>query len=206
MNNLLETGKSLEAASKVAIMVHGRGSTAAQIVTLADHLNLEDFAILAPQAPTNTWYPYSFMAPRKENQPYLDQALEQLGNLVKKCLDADKSADQLYFIGFSQGACLVLEYTARNPKKYGGIIAFTGGLIGEDLNPDAYRGDFKQTPVFVGSSHQDMHVPLHRVEASEEVFSKLGAQIKTLIFPDTYHTIRAEETDWVNQHMLSKPV
>ena len=203
MNNLLETGKSLETADKVAIMVHGRGSTATQIVSLGDHLNLGDFAILAPQAPNQSWYPYSFMAPGKENQPSLDQALDQLGNLIKHCLEAGKSTNQLYLIGFSQGACLVLEFTARNPQKYGGVIAFTGGLIGETLNADSYKGDLEQTPVFIGSSHQDMHVPLHRVEVSAEIFKEMGAQVKTLIFPDTYHTIREEEIDWVNQHILS---
>ena len=183
-------------------MVHGRGSSGSQIVSLAEHLNLDNFALLAPQAVGNAWYPYSFMAPRENNQPDLDQALAQLHALVQHCLDNGKSTDQLYIIGFSQGACLALEYAARNPEKYGGIIAFTGGLIGETLDLNLYKGNFEQTPVFIGSSHRDMHVPLQRIKASEEILEDMGANVKTLIFPDTYHTIREEEIEWVNQHVL----
>ncbi|WP_158855979.1 alpha/beta hydrolase [Lunatibacter salilacus] len=202
MINVLEKGKSLDAAKKVAIMVHGRGSNGSQIVSLADHLNLDGFALLAPQASGNTWYPYSFMAAQENNQPALDKALAQLQALVQHCFDNGKTTDQLYLIGFSQGACLALEYAARNPNKYGGIIAFTGGLIGENLDLNLYKGDFEKTPFFIGASHQDIHVPLHRVKASEEILKEMGAKVKTLIFPDTYHTIREEEIEWVNQHIL----
>lgn len=204
MINVLKKGQSLEATKNVAIMVHGRGSTSRQITSLADHLNLTDFALLAPEAPSNTWYPYSFMAPQENNQPSLDHALKQLQAVVQHCIDNGKSTDQLYLIGFSQGACLALEYAARNPKKYGGIIAFTGGLIGETLDIGLYKGSFEQTPVFIGSSHQDMHVPLHRVKASEKILKEMGALVNTLIFPDTYHTIREEEIEWVNRHILIK--
>lgn len=203
MANTIERGVPFETTSKVAIMIHGRGSSAAQIVTLADHLHLDKFTLLAPQAPGNTWYPYSFLAPRDKNQPALDSALEQVKSIVTRCLKSGLTTEQLYFIGFSQGACLALEFTARNPARYGGIVVFTGGLIGESLEPTDYSGQLEDTPVFIGSSEQDMHVPLHRIKASEEILKDMGANVNTLIFPDTYHTIREEEIEWVNRNILS---
>nr|MBI1228814.1 phospholipase [Cytophagales bacterium] len=203
MANTIERGVPFETTNKVAIMIHGRGSSATQIVTLADHLHLDQFTLLAPQAPGNSWYPYSFLAPRDKNQPALDSALEQVKSIVTRCLKSGLTTEQLYFIGFSQGACLALEFTARNPARYGGIVAFTGGVIGESLEPTDYSGQLEDTPVFIGSSEQDMHVPLHRIKGSEEILKDMGANVKTLIFPDTYHTIREEEIEWVNRNILS---
>ena len=202
MSDIIKAGKSIEVASKVAIMVHGRGATAQSIVSLKDHLNLGDFAILAPQAPGNTWYPYSFMAPDQSNEPAFSQSIQKVDNIVKEVLDKGFKPEQIYFIGFSQGACLSLEYAAQNAQKYGGVIAFTGGLIGEKLNSPKYSGKFAGTPVFIGSSHQDMHVPLSRIEASAELLEKMGAAVKTYIFQDSDHTIRQEEINWVNVNIL----
>ncbi|MCH6201746.1 alpha/beta hydrolase [Aquiflexum sp. LQ15W] len=202
MPELIHSGKSIEEATKVAIMIHGRGATSASILSLSQYLNLDEFALLAPQAQGGSWYPYSFMAPDANNEPAFSNSVEIINKVVQNLLDKGFQSDQIYFIGFSQGACLSLEYTSQNAKKYGGVMAFTGGLIGEKLNPTKYKGDFLGTPVFIGSSHKDMHVPLSRIEASAELIKNLGAEVKTLIFPDTQHTIRQEEIEWINRNML----
>ncbi|PSL05538.1 alpha/beta hydrolase [Cecembia rubra] len=195
-------GKPLEEAKKVAVMVHGRGGNTASILGLADYLHLDDFALVAPQAPGNTWYPYSFMAPDKSNEPSFSNSLKTLDGIVEDLKAKGFDSEQVFFIGFSQGACLSLEYTAQKAQKWGGVIAFTGGLIGEQFNPSKYGGDFDGCPVFFGSSYQDMHVPLSRIEESALQFEKMGANVKKLIFPDTNHTIRQEEIDWVNENIL----
>lgn len=202
MADIKKAGKNPGEATKVAILIHGRGASAEGILSLKDQLNLENFALFAPQAPGNSWYPYSFMAPDESNQPSFSNAISILDDLANDVLSQGFSNDQLYFIGFSQGACLSLEYAAQHGKKYGGIIAFTGGLIGEKLNPGKYIGDFAGTPVFIGSSQKDMHVPLERIEDSATQLEKMGAKVKTLIFKDTQHTIRKEELDWVNENIL----
>lgn len=202
MPEVTKAGVPLEQATKVAIMIHGRGANAASILSLSQYLNLEEFALLAPQAPGSSWYPYSFMAPDLNNEPAFSNSIKIISDLVKDVLGKGFTSEQIYFIGFSQGACLSLEYASQNAKKYGGVIAFTGGLIGEKLNPAKYKGDFLGTPVFIGSSHKDMHVPLSRIEASSELIKNLGADVKTLIFSDTQHTIRQEEIEWVNKHVL----
>lgn len=195
-------GKPIEEAKKVAIMVHGRGATADSIISLAPHLNLNDFALLAPQAPGNTWYPYSFMAPDQSNEPAFSNSMTTLDGIVKDLKSKGFTSEQIYLIGFSQGACLSLEYAAQNAQKWGGVIAFTGGLIGEKFDPSKYEGNFDGSPVFFGSSHKDMHVPLTRIEESAAQMEKMGANVKTLIFKDTLHTIREEEINWVNENIL----
>lgn len=195
-------GLALDEAKKVAILIHGRGASADSILSLKDHLALEGFALLAPQAPGSTWYPYSFMAPDSSNEPAFSNAIKMIDDIVGDLDERGFKSEQIFFIGFSQGACLALEYATQHAKKYGGIIAFTGGLIGEKLNKDKYHGDFKGTKVFIGSSHKDMHVPLSRIEDSAGLIGKMGAVVKTLIFADQNHTIRKEEVDWVNENIL----
>lgn len=200
---MIQHGKKLTEATRVAILVHGRGSTAHQILSLTDYLKLDDFAVLAPQAAGNTWYPYSFMAARQQNQPFLNQSLSQLHGVVQQAITQGKTSQQLYFFGFSQGACLVLEYTARHAAQYGGIAAFTGGLIGDKLDTNVYTGDFGQTPVLLAASHRDFHVPLARIEESEQILLSMNAKVHKIIAPDTDHTIREEEINWVNNHILA---
>jgi phospholipase/carboxylesterase len=195
-------GKTLDKASKVAIMIHGRGASADSIITLRDHLHLDEFALLAPQAQGNTWYPFSFIAPDSSNEPALSNAIKMLDGIVEDLKSKGFESEQIFFIGFSQGACLSLEYATQNAQKYGGVIAFTGGLIGEKINQDKYKGDFEGTKVFIGSSHKDMHVPLSRIEKSAQLITNLGGNVKTLIFEDTNHTIRQQEVDWVNENVL----
>jgi phospholipase/carboxylesterase len=195
-------GTALDKASKVAIMIHGRGASAESILSLSNHLGLDDFALIAPQAPGNTWYPYSFMAPDSSNEPAFSNAIKMLDGVVEDLNAKGFKSEQIFFIGFSQGACLSLEYATQDAKKYGGVIAFTGGLIGEKLNRDKYKGDFDGTQVFIGSSHKDMHVPLSRIEESAELIRNMGGNVKTLIFKDSDHTIRQQEVDWVNENFL----
>ncbi len=202
MPNIRSAGISIDQASKVAIMLHGRGASASGILALKDHLNLENFALLAPEASGNSWYPYSFMAPDANNEPAYSKAISQIEELVQDLFAKGYRSDQLYFIGFSQGACLALEFGARFAKRYGGIIAFTGGLIGEKLNPEKYEGNFENTPIFIGSSKKDFHVPLERIKLSEELLVQMGADVKTLLFDDADHTIRREEVEWVNNNIL----
>jgi len=202
MSNISRKGPGLNETAKAAILIHGRGASAQSILTLGDHLDLKDFALLAPQAEGNTWYPYSFMAPDQQNEPAYSKAIATIDKLVGECLNSGLKPKNLYFIGFSQGACLTLEYAAIYAKKYGGVIAFTGGLIGERISKDKYKGDFAGTPVFIGSSNRDMHVPLSRIEESAAIMESMGAEVKTLIFDDPEHTIRQEEIEWVNGNML----
>lgn len=202
MSEIIISGKPINEATKVVIMIHGRGANSASILSLKQYLNLDDFSLLAPQASGGSWYPYSFMAPDANNEPAFSNSIQIIGDIVRDVLNNGFNSEQIYFIGFSQGACLSLEYATQNAKQYGGVIAFTGGLVGEKINPGKYRGDFQKTPVFIGASQKDMHVPLARIEASAELMRNLGANVKTLIFPDTQHTIRQEEIEWVNKHIL----
>lgn len=199
---LTENGLPLSEAKKAIIMLHGRGANAESIISLAHHLSLGDAAILAPQATNHSWYPYSFLAPVEQNQPALDSALQLIGELVKEITAAGIPLNQIYFLGFSQGACLALEYATRHAAGYGGIIAFTGGLIGEQLNPNNYQGDFTGTPVLITTGNPDPHVPLTRVEESVAVLEKLNAKVTLKVYNGRAHTIQKQEIDLANELVL----
>src|SRR5205085_9513062 len=136
--NFIVSGQELSAKSKVLIMLHGRGGSAEDILSLASHLDVADFTLIAPQATNNTWYPYSFLAPPAQNEPWLSSALSLLKEMVVDLKNKGFSAEDIYFMGFSQGACLTLEFVTRNATKYGGVAAFTGGLIGDKIYPENY--------------------------------------------------------------------
>ncbi|WP_207426086.1 alpha/beta hydrolase [Pedobacter sp. SYSU D00535] len=201
--NILTEGLPLEEAQKVVIMIHGRGATAESIASLADHLQLADAAILAPQATNNSWYPYSFMAPVQQNQPALDSALDLIGSLLAEVEGKGIPSEHIYFLGFSQGACLSLEFVARNGKRYGGVIAYTGGLIGEKLDRSNYKGDFAGTPVLLTTGDPDPHVPVGRVEESVSILEELKARVTLKIYKGRPHTIQMEEIQLANQLILS---
>ena len=177
---------------------NGRGGSAEDILGLSRELKTTDFALLAPQATQHTWYPYSFLAPPSQNEPWLSSAIDVIDELVDDIRKAGFSSEQIYFLGFSQGACLTLEYTTRRAQRWGGVIAFTGGLIGDKINRDNYKGDFKGTPVYIGSSDVDPHVPLNRVYASENILKEMGAAAVAQIFPGMGHTINMEEIKKAN--------
>lgn len=202
MPEVKTAGFPLGKAQKAAILIHGRGASASSILSLSTYLNLDDFALLAPQAEGNTWYPYSFMAPDLQNRTALEKSISTLQFSWDQIISAGIKPKNIYLIGFSQGACLSLEFASRNAQKLGGVIAFTGGLIGEKLLPEKYNGDFQGTPVFIGSSDRDFHVPASRIKESEELMTKMGADVKTLLFDDPEHTIRQEEIEWVNKNIL----
>lgn len=194
-HNIVTAGIPVASAKKAIVFIHGRGASAADILSLSDHLGITDAALFAPQASNNSWYPYSFMAPVKENQPALDSALELIKNLVKEIEAAGIPQEQIYFVGFSQGACLTLEYLGRNAGKYGGAVAFTGGLIGKEINMQNYKGDFKKTPVLITTGDPDPHVPVSRVEVTEGILQKMGAAVTVKIYPGRAHTIGKMEIE-----------
>ncbi|MDN3549237.1 alpha/beta hydrolase [Mucilaginibacter aquaedulcis] len=195
---ILTAGTPAEKASKAIIMLHGRGASAASIITLKDHLKLDGYAIFAPQATEHSWYPYSFMAPVANNQPALDSALAIIGDLVEDIKKQGITQENIYFLGFSQGACLTLEYVTRNAGRYGGVIALTGGLIGEQLINDNYKGDFNNTPVLITTGDPDTHVPVSRVNESKTIIEGLNASVTLKIYKGRMHTISADELQLAN--------
>lgn len=192
-------GVPLASAKKAIILLHGRGASAASILSLKEYLKLDGFALLAPEATNHTWYPYSFMAPAEQNEPWLSSAIELIKGLVADCKAAGMAASSIHLLGFSQGACLTLEFAARTATRYGSVTAFTGGLIGEKINRANYTGNFKETPVFIGCSDRDMHVPVERVYASTNVLTEMGATVTEKIYPGMGHTINEDEINIVNK-------
>ncbi|KQS26803.1 alpha/beta hydrolase [Dyadobacter sp. Leaf189] len=201
--DVVTDGVPVSEAKKAIIMLHGRGGSAENIISLRRQLKLDDMAIFAPQATNNSWYPYSFMAPVSQNQPALDSALETIAGVVAMIESNGISPENIYFAGFSQGACLSLEYVARNAKRYGGVIALTGGLVGEELMEDNYQGDFAGTPVFISTGDPDPHVPVSRVKESIAVLERLNAFVTFMVYPGRPHTILAGEFKLANEHVLS---
>ncbi|SFB56016.1 alpha/beta hydrolase [Algoriphagus aquimarinus] len=202
MTKIKTAGLPLSETKKAAILIHGRGASAESILSLSQYLSLDDYALLAPEAEGGSWYPYSFMAPDSANQSALAKSLETIRVVWNQVIEAGISPENVVFIGFSQGACLSLEFAAQNAQKLAGVIAFTGGLIGEKILEEKYSGAFEGTPVFIGSSEKDVHVPLSRIKESETLLSRMGAKVKLSIFKDSNHTIRKEEIDWVNGNIL----
>ena len=196
---IIITGKKISEAKKVLIMLHGRGGTAEDILALASHLNVKDYALLAPQATNNSWYPLSFLAASAENEPWLNSALQILEDTVTELTASSISKENIYFLGFSQGACLTLEFVTRNAAKYGGVVAFTGGLIGDKIYTENYKGDFGNTPIFIGTSNPDPHVPVERVNASAAILNDMHADLTLKIYNNMGHTISQDEINLVNE-------
>ena len=195
---VLRSGPSPKDARLVAILLHGRGASADDILGLADQFSAGDIAYLAPQAARSTWYPYSFLAPLQQNEPWLGSALRLIGELAEELEQDGIPPERLAVMGFSQGACLALEFAARHARRYAAVIAFTGGLIGPPGAPRDYAGDFAGTPVFIGSSDVDPHVPLERIRESSAVFRRMGASVDERIYPGMGHTINADELTAAN--------
>ena len=197
--NIITAGKELNEKNKVLILLHGRGGSADDILSLSSHLEVKDFALLAPQATNNTWYPYSFLAPPAQNEPGLSSALNLLKDLLSELYNKGIPAEHIYFAGFSQGACLTLEFVTRNANKYGGVVAFTGGLIGDKIYEENYGGDFQGTPVFIGTSNPDPHVPVERANATADLLKKMNASVTLNIYPNMGHTISQDEIENANR-------
>ncbi len=186
-------GQTLEQAQAALILLHGRGADAASILLLAEELYHPAYAYLAPQAANNTWYPYTFLAPMQQNEPWLSSALARVGEVVTLVEAAGIPAERIVLGGFSQGACLASEYMARNARRYGGLLAFSGGLIGPPKTPRAYAGSLDGTPVFLGCSDMDAHIPKERVEETAAVLAGLDAQVTLRFYPGMGHTINRDE-------------
>lgn len=189
----IETGVPLNKAKKALIMIHGRGGSAEDILSLAQYLPVKDFYIAAPQATNNTWYPLSFLAPTPQNEPWLSSALNILNELSEHIEQNGIKTENIFMLGFSQGACLTIEFAARNAQKYGGVIALTGGLIGDKLEPSRYSGNFSATPILMTNGNNDPHVPLQRSEQSKQQLEKMNAKVEMLVYPNRPHTILQEE-------------
>lgn len=186
-------GAPLDRARAAVIMLHGRGASAEDILSLAAALPGLDVAYLAPQAAGHTWYPNRFIAPAASNEPHLSSALATIDGLVRDLAKRGVPGERVALLGFSQGACLALEYAARNPQRYGGLFALSGALIENGDKPRAYSGSLADTPTFLGCSDVDFHIPLDRVQRSSELLRGIGADVTERIYPGMGHTVNVEE-------------
>ncbi len=183
------------------ILLHGRGGSAEDILSLSQALGGPEFAYLAPQAANHTWYPYSFLAPLEQNEPYLSSALDRVESIVQLAQGAGIAPENIVVAGFSQGACLATEFVARRPRRYAGLIAFTGGLIGPPGSDLTYPGNLAGTPAFFGSGDPDPHVPWLRVQLSAEVLKQMGADVAAHRYPGMPHTVTPSEIETARQHV-----
>jgi predicted esterase len=196
-------GDAQQNAERAMVLVHGRGATPESILSLADELPRDlGFAFVAPGASESTthprsWYPASFLAPVDLNEPGLSSALARIEQTVVELGEHGIAPEDVILLGFSQGACLVSEFAARHARRWGGVAALTGGLVGDADARRDYPGAFLGTPVLLGCSDRDPHVPLWRVEETGEVLSRMGAEVETRIYPGMPHTIIRDELDWV---------
>jgi predicted esterase len=200
---VLMAGAPLDQARSAMIMIHGRGGTADNILSISRELGGEDFAFLAPQAAGYQWYPNTFRAPLDSNQPWLDSALKKIASILEHLQENGIPPECVILLGFSQGACLALEYASRNPRRYGGVVGLSGGLIGPDGLERNLSGSLEQTPVFLGCSDQDAHIPLFRVHEASEAMRHLGAEVTERIYPGMGHTINIDEIEHVMNMMAA---
>ena len=192
---VIVAGLTPEHADATIILIHGRGATARSMLSLERELGVRNLAVIAPQAAGQTWYPHSFLAPLEANQPYLDSALAKINSIVTDLIARGVKSERIAILGFSQGACLTAEFIARRPRRFGAVIALTGGLIGPEDTPRDYQGNLDGTPVFLGSSDPDPHVPFERVRETEAVLARMGARVELRRFPGMGHTISQDELD-----------
>ena len=190
---IVSMGQPLSDAAGVLILLHGRGGTAEDILGLGEAIAPEKWAMLAPQASGNSWYPYSFLAPQEQNEPYLTSALGKVQAAVDTALAAGIAAEKIAIAGFSQGACLATEFVGRNPRRYAALLALTGGLIGPLGAPIKLTGDLAGTPVLFSSGDPDPHVPWARVQQSADLLQEIGGRITIRRYPGKPHSVTGEE-------------
>lgn len=198
---ILHAGTALAQARAAMILIHGRGASAESILLLAEEFKQPDFAYLAPQASEGTWYPNRFLAPTATNEPWLSSALAVVGDLIAQVHEAGIPAERLMLLGFSQGACLALEFAARHAQRYGGVIGLSGGLIGADNEPRRDNGNFSGTPIFLGCSDVDFHIPKERVEHAAETLKTLGAEVTMRLYRNMEHTVNHDEVKFIRSLM-----
>jgi predicted esterase len=192
---IIHAGTPLEKASGALILLHGRGGSAEDILALGGAFTSHRLALLAPQAPGHTWYPYSFLAPRQQNEPQLSSALKQVGAALAMASDAGLETSNVALCGFSQGACLAAEFVARNPRRYAGLLAFTGGLIGPLEEPITLTGNLESTPVLLSSGDPDPHVPWERVQQTGKLLTSIGGKVVVQRYPGRPHTVLPAEIE-----------
>ncbi len=190
---VLATGAPLAGAKAAMVMIHGRGASAEGILSLASELDVADVAFLAPQAAGGTWYPYGFMSPIERNEPGISSAMRAIERVLAQVAAAGVPPERTLLLGFSQGACLATEFAARHARRYGGVAGLSGGLIGPEGTPRDYPGSLDGTPVFLGCSDIDAHVPVERVHESADVLRRLGAAVDERIYKGMGHTVNADE-------------
>ena len=194
---ILRRGPAAAQARVAVVLVHGRGDSAAGILGLTHEFEASDVTWIAPQAFGNSWYPYSFLAPMQQNEPGLSSGLRLIGEIVDTLGGEGVSADRVVLMGFSQGACLSQEFAARHARRYHAVVGLSGGLIGPPGTPRQYTGSFGGTPVFLGCSDVDPHIPVERVRESGEVFQRMGSDVDVRIYPGMGHTVNEDEVDAV---------
>jgi predicted esterase len=194
---VLRHGPDARHARLAMILVHGRGGSAEDLLALAAELRLDDILYVAPQAAGHTWYPYSFLAPMEQNEPGLTSGLNKIASLIDTLRHEGLSPDRVGLLGFSQGACLSLEYAARYARRYAAVVGLSGGVIGPPGTPRNYTGSLEGTPVFLGCSDIDPHIPVERVQESVEVFSRLQGHVDARIYPGMGHVVNKDEIEAV---------
>lgn len=203
--DIKQAGIPLERTEKVLVMLHGRGGSASDILTLSQYLEVENFTLLAPQAANNTWYPLSFLAPAEDNEPWLSSALDVVQKTVDHAMEAGIRKENIYFFGFSQGACLALEFLARKADRFGGAVALIGGVIGKTIDRSHYKGDFSQMPLFLSTSNPDFHVPIERVYATANIFREMNAEVTEKVYDGMGHNINPDQMEWANRVVFKNP-
>lgn len=196
-------GKPLEDAKAAVIMIHGRGASAQDILLNVPKIYDLNFAYLAPQAANNAWYPNPFTAPLQDNEPHLSSSLAQVANILTHITQTGIPPERTILFGFSQGACLALEFAARNPTRYGGVVGLSGGLIGPDDIERDDRGSLSGSPIFIGCSEVDPYIPKHRLEHASNLLSKLGGSVTLRMYPDMGHTVNEDELNQVRSLMTN---
>jgi phospholipase/carboxylesterase len=195
----LETaGTALQDAEAALVLAHGRGATARSILQMGRQLHEDGLALLAPQADRNTWYPNSFLQPVESNEPGRSSGLQAIEDVVERANDHGIPTERVTVLGFSQGACLGTEFVARNPRRYGGVVALSGGLIGETVDPDEFEGSLDETPAFLGCSDVDPHIPEKRVHVTTEVLERLEADVEERIYEGMGHGVNDDEIEYVS--------
>jgi phospholipase/carboxylesterase len=197
--DFLQAGMPLKEASAAVLMAHGRGASAADMVSLAQSIIVPGVTYLAPQAPGFAWYPYPFLAPLEQNEPQLSESLSTLGRMIGFLEDSGLPAEKVLLLGFSQGACLSLEYAARNPRRFAGVAGLSGGLIGPPGSDLKHPGSLEGTPIFLGCSDIDPHIPKERVLESERILRGMGAEVTARLYPKMGHMVNEDEIDFVRR-------
>ena len=196
-------GEPVDKAAGAVVLLHGRGGSAEDILQLGKEMYLPGLAYLAPQAANNTWYPYSFLAPIEQNEPWLTSALNKLGKIVEDISHDGIPREKIVIAGFSQGACLASEFVARNAVTFGGLIAFSGGLIGPPGTEFRYAGNVGGTRAFFfGGADPDVHVPWQRVRESASVLSAMAAEVLLRRYPGMPHTTSQQEIEEAKKLIL----